>query len=120
MKEKLTLLIPLKYNDGTTVDRAVIQEIYDDLFVLCKGWTIEGEVTGAYQMETGAKKVERSVKISVVLERSDVPELKRLVQEIALLLGQECIYFERMPSTIEFIRAKQKRGKSAQDRPHKK
>jgi len=59
MQKKATLLLPLKYNDGSTIPPKTLVAIQDEIFVTFKGWTLVGEVEGAYQMQAGDKKVER-------------------------------------------------------------
>ncbi len=120
MTEKVTLLIPIAYNDGSRVAQAVFEEIYSQLFILSGGWTIEGEVVGAYRMRSGERKVDKSVKISVVVESQLLPELRRLVQAFAVQLGQESMYFERTSSEVEFIRPVRGRSVSQRRNPRRK
>lgn len=106
MKEKVVLLIPLTYNDGSSVPDDVLQGIYDDLFVLCGGHTTLGPVKGAYRMADGRKQVDEHVQVWVVVERSAIPRLRKLVRKFAMLLGQETMYFERSGAEVEFIGSK--------------
>jgi hypothetical protein len=51
---KYVLLLPITYNDGSHVDQTDLDSIFDDIWVLAGGYTIVGEVTGAYRMASGA------------------------------------------------------------------
>ena len=109
MKIKALLLLPLTYNDGSSVEHSVVLDVLDKLYALCNGWTIEGEVEGAYRMESGEKKVEKLLKVAVVLDQSDFPELKKLVTGLADSLDQESMYLEQTNSVVEFVaRARQR------------
>src|SRR5262245_43642526 len=104
MLKKVTLLIPLTFNDGTTIPKQTLEAIEEELYLACKGWTIVGEVEGAYQMQqTGEKKVERLLHVWVVVEEEAVPALKRMVAKFGATLDQEFMYFEVGESVVEFI-----------------
>ena len=102
-KVKYVLLVPLTYNDGTQVPRDVLTSIEEDLFVLAGGYTIAGEGEGAYRMKSGAKQVDRSLQMWVVIDDSDEQALRELVSKFGSLLGQESMYLERTGTTVEFI-----------------
>jgi hypothetical protein len=104
MLKKVTLLIPLTFNDGSTIPRATLAAIEDEIYLAFKGWTIVGEVEGAYQMQqTGEKKVERLLHVWVVVEEEAVFALKQMVGRFGATLGQEFMYFEVGESLVEFI-----------------
>lgn len=103
MREKVILLIPLTYNDGSAVAQATFDEIYDALFALCDGYTVAGEVRGAYRMQTGAKQVDALVEVWVAVEPNLLDELRRLVAGLGSKLGQEAMYLERTGGTVELI-----------------
>jgi hypothetical protein len=46
---------------------------------------------GAYPMASGEKRVEQSLKISIVLKEADISTLSRIASEWASELGQEAI-----------------------------
>jgi hypothetical protein len=74
------------------------------IFEAFGGWSVVGEVTGAYRMkQTGKKRVEKMLHVWVVVKDDEIPNLKEMVGEIGATLGQECMYFETHDSTIEFI-----------------
>ncbi len=100
----MTLLIPLTFNDGTTIPEPTLDSIEEEIYIAFKGWTIVGEVEGAYRMQqTAQKQVERLLHVWVVLEEAEIPLLKRMVGKFGALLGQEFMYFEVGESVIEFI-----------------
>lgn len=104
MLKKVTLLIPLTFNDGSTIPPQTLNAIEEEIYVAFKGWTIVGEVQGAYQMgQTGEKKVERLLHVWVVIEEEAVPTLKEMVGRIGATLRQEFMYFEVGESLVEFI-----------------
>lgn len=102
-KIKYILLIPLYYNDGTKVPDSEIDSIYDEIYILGDGYTLAGNVTGAYRMRDGSKRIDQSSVVWVGIEPHQEPELKRLVVSICVRLKQESIYLERPGGTIEFI-----------------
>ena len=71
--KRATLLIPLTFNDGTPVPRPTLAELEHEIFLAYKGWTLVGEVKGAYQMQaTGQKRVERLLHVWVVLDETEI------------------------------------------------
>lgn len=38
MREKVILLLPLTYNDGSAVALETLEQVYDALFALCDGY----------------------------------------------------------------------------------
>ena len=89
---------------GSRIPKETLAAIEDEIYVAFKGWTIVGEVEGAYQMrQTGEKKVERSLHIWVVLEEEALPTLKQLVGRFGAMLGQESMYFEVAESLVEYL-----------------
>jgi hypothetical protein len=103
MSRKAILLIPLTYNDGSQVPEAVLDEIYEELFVLSGGHTSAGTVQGAYRMKDGTKQTEMLEQVWVAYDEADKPALRELVGRFCTLLGQEAMYLEFTDSVIEFI-----------------
>tara|TARA_R110002111_G_scaffold100976_6_gene156533 strand:- start:95582 stop:95917 length:336 start_codon:yes stop_codon:yes gene_type:complete len=102
-KIKHVLLLPLNYNDGSTVPSDVLDQIFTELFVLAGGYYVAGEGDGAYLMKDGTKQVDRLLAVWVAVDENDIPELKRLAGKFATKLDQETIYLERSGSTVDFI-----------------
>src|ERR1700681_2406740 len=78
------VLIPLTYNPGrhdrvTPIPMDTLETVFDEMFLAFEGWTIEGTVKGAYRMETGKKRVEDLLKVSVILDASRIGELEAMV-----------------------------------------
>ncbi len=44
MLRKVTLLIPLAFNDGTTIPKETLTAIEESLYLEFKGWTEGGEI----------------------------------------------------------------------------
>ena len=97
------VLIPLTYNDGTKVPQDVILGIFEEIFAAFDGWTNEGTVKGAYRMQTGQKRVEDLLKVSVVLNESDVPRLEAMVATWCARLGQEAMLLKITDFVIKFV-----------------
>jgi hypothetical protein len=104
MLKKVTLLIPLTFNDGTAVTRETLDAIEEEIYFAFNGWTVAGEVQGAYRMrQTGKKQVERLLQVWVVVEEAQLDQLRHMVARYASLLAQESMYFEVAASQVEFI-----------------
>lgn len=102
-KVKHVLLLPVNLNDGSRVPKDVLDQIFDDLFVLAGGYYVAGEGDGAYRMRDGAKQVDRSLAVWIAVEEHEIPELKKLVGQIGAKLDQESMYLERTGGTVEFV-----------------
>jgi hypothetical protein len=98
-----TVLIPLTYNDGTRVPRDTIESIYEELYLAFHGWTVEGTVKGAYRMQTGQQRVEDLLKVSVILDESQLRELEAMVARWCAKLGQETMLVRIANFIIEFV-----------------
>ena len=102
-RKKAIILIPLTYNDGTRIPKGTLEAIYDEMYTAFQGWTIEGEVRGAYRVKTGKKRVEKLVRLAVVLDKADVPSLRKMVAKWCSILGQETMLLEITDSVVEFV-----------------
>lgn len=102
LKEAI-VLIPMMYNDGTSVPRATLKAIREEIFERFQGWTIEGKVKGAYRMRTGRKRVEDLQKISIILQAARVPELEAMVARWGALLGQETMLLKLTDFLVKFV-----------------
>jgi hypothetical protein len=103
MRKKVVLLLPLTFNDGSTVPEATLGTIYDELFVQYGGYTIAGTVKGAYRMKSGEKQVDDSHEVWVAVDEGELEGLRKRVSQFCSLLGQEMMYFEVTEGTVEFI-----------------
>jgi hypothetical protein len=97
------VLIPLTYNDGSKVPEETLLDIFEEIYAAFHGWTNEGTVKGAYQMQTGQKQVEELLKVSVVLDPSHIPELEAMVSAWCAKLGQETMLLKIADYTIKFV-----------------
>lgn len=102
-KVKFTLLLPLNYNDGSEVPDVVLDRMCDEIYDFAHGFGLAGEVTGAYRMKDGSKKMDRSIVVWIGILESQEAILKRVVAKFASELEQESLYLERTGGTIEFI-----------------
>lgn len=97
------VLIPLTYNDGTKVSQDVLLGIFEEIYVAFHGWTNEGAVKGAYRMQTGQKQVEDLLKVSIVLDQSQIPDLEAMVSLWCARLGQEVMLLKIADYTVKFV-----------------
>src|ERR1051326_6276006 len=95
--------IPLAYNDGTRVPNGTIEAIYDEVFVFANGWEILGRTKGAFRMKSGKKRVEQSVKVSIIIDASRKQELLAMVSRWAAELDQESILVRITDHEIHFV-----------------
>jgi hypothetical protein len=104
MLKRAVLFIPLTFNDGTRVPEETLIAIEREIFQAFHGWTVSGEVTGAYRMrQSKDKQVDKLLHVWIVLEESAISTLKNMVARFGSLLGQEAMYFEVIESSVEFI-----------------
>ncbi|HVX86244.1 MAG TPA: hypothetical protein VH253_15785 [Phycisphaerae bacterium] len=101
--DEYVILLPLAYNDGKAVETAVLRELMQLLYDLAEGYTIEGEVKGAYRMKSGRKQEDRLLKVWVLIPPESVPKLRALVRGFCIRLNQESMWLEKEPSIVEFI-----------------
>ena len=100
---KFILFVPLYYNDGRKVPKKIILDFEDRLFVLGCGFTDVGTVRGAYPMADGKKQIDHSAHYWIWLKEECVAELRQAVAELGAKLGQESMYLEHAPGTLEFV-----------------
>ena len=64
MMRKVPLLLLRTFNDGSAVPKELLKAIREAIFVAFAGWTVAGEVEGAYRMqETGHKQIDRLLEV---------------------------------------------------------
>lgn len=103
LAKEATVLIPLTYNDGREVPRATIESLFEEIYLAFQGWTSEGTVKGAYRMRTGAKRVEDLLKVSIVLDESQLPILEALVARWCAELGQETMLLKIADFVVKLV-----------------
>ncbi len=103
MKEKIILLLPLSFNDGTAIPQTTLNAIFEELFVFCGGYRIAGKGPGAYRMSDGAKQLDETLEVWAAVGEADIPALERLTAHWCSVLGQECIWFERTGGKVDLI-----------------
>jgi hypothetical protein len=100
---KWEIQIPLAYNDGSEVPRAIRDQILDEIFVLSNRYQVAGAIDGAFRMSDGAKKVEKMLRIFLGVQDENVPDLEKMAAKFGAMLGQESLYLERTGGTMYFI-----------------
>jgi hypothetical protein len=73
------------------------------VFVFANGWEILGRTKGAYRMKSGERKVESSVKLSIIFDGSRKQELLAMASRWAAELGQESILVRITNHQIHFV-----------------
>jgi hypothetical protein len=101
--KEAVLVIPLTFNDGTAVSNVQIVSIVNELYASFRGWMKEGIVEGAYRMRTGKRRVEKLLKISVVLEEDQIPDLEAMVAKWCTELDQETMLLKITAANVKFI-----------------
>lgn len=92
------LQLPLVYNDGRKVARSLVESVMSELDQRFNGCTLLGRCVGYWRGQQ-----EPSVRIEVAVAADRVPELKSFVRRVGELLGQECIYFDHRPPSVELL-----------------
>jgi hypothetical protein len=101
--KEAVLLIPLTFNDGTAIASRKILSIVNELYAAFSGWTKEGVVEGAYRMKTGRRRVEKLLKLSVILEEAKIPELEEMVAKWCDELDQEAMLVKITDAAVKLI-----------------
>ena len=102
MLTKYIVLVPLRMNDGSTVDAKVIIDFEGQLFTFFGGFTNAGIVGGVYKMADGTPSFDRITQYWIVIQESQYELLYSLVADLGQKLGQESMYLET-GSTIDFV-----------------
>ncbi len=101
--KEAVVLIPLTYNDETKIPLELLESILDQVYRAFDGHTIEGTVKGTYRMQSGQKRAEDLIKVSIVLNENRVPELERMIAAWAAQLGQETMLLRITDSAVKFV-----------------
>ncbi len=104
---KILLLLPTNYNDGKPIESEKIQSAVERIDNLIGGHTLDGSCQGCYRMDSGEMATDICLKIWAVCNENQLEGMQNLASDFAVDFGQESIYFERTPATVDFIRAKQ-------------
>lgn len=102
---KAIFYIPKNYNDSEPIPKEHFEEIQEFLIVEYGGYSIPGEIKGAWKdPKTGETVHDRSVKFEVALKKEEVEGLKKFLVKMKKKLKQEEIYFELNKETdIEML-----------------
>ena len=91
---KFTTLIPTTWNDGTTVNPAVMERLLDKMWRPYRGMTKEGYVTGYWIDEDGTEFRDVCLKVFIVCDQSRLFELMKAVRRLGRRLGQRAMFIE--------------------------
>jgi hypothetical protein len=96
--------IPLTYNDDSRIEQKCLDCILDEIYLAFDGYTVDGTVKGAYKMKsTGQKRVEDSLKVSIVLRVQDRDKLESMASGWAFDFGQESIIVTYTDFEVVFV-----------------
>lgn len=103
---KWTTFVPTHRNDGSPVSEAEMQEIMQMVFIEFGGATRETGILGDWIDPADRTHYhDRSIKLSVVCERSKLPVAEEMVRTIGRKLNQEAMYFEvQYADGVEFLK----------------
>jgi hypothetical protein len=106
MHQKVVLLIPIFFNDGTPVPQKLLNGILHELYSAYGGYTLAGEVRGAFRMASGTKKTDTLMEVWLAVQNKPkaMELLKERVARFGAILGQEAIYLETSGARIEFVK----------------
>lgn len=90
---KLTTLIPIRFNDGTDVPSAKLEQLLDGLFIEFGAYTLEGTVKGAW-LDAGKAYYDDCLKVVICCEESKLDVARQLISAIGKELGQLAMYLE--------------------------
>lgn len=100
---KALFYLPLQDSDGRDLT-IEINEVRTELFAHFDGWTFLGFVDGAFRMADGTQASDRSAAYVVVLEESQLFELRKILSDFKGRTQQEAIYLEIQRDTeFEFL-----------------
>ena len=101
---KVTVLIPVTYNDGTIIPHDKIDYALRNLRSICGGFTIEGRVVGEYMMDDVTVSRDCCNKVWVVVDATKLNQLRDWASSLCHVCKQESIYFDIQDVRVEFVR----------------
>jgi hypothetical protein len=109
---KFTTLIPTTWNDGTPIDPNLLKRSIRKLWEPFGGMTNEGEVTGHWTDHDGVEFADKSIKVSIECDRSELQEAITGVLRIGRRLDQRAMFFEVSGyDGVQFLRTEKSEGK---------
>lgn len=100
---KAVFYLPLRDNDGRDLGEE-IDLVLAEVFERFGGWTLQGEVSGAYRMSDGSQSLDRNLSCAVVLDEVDRDELEAILRRFRAKTLQEEVYLEIQRVEVRFIR----------------
>ncbi len=107
---KFSTMIPVRYNDGFSVDKTTLDSIYKMFYMRFGGCTVDAVADGFWFDPTKQKLfVDKVRRVTIAVARGSnysVEEIRKLLRQVGVLLKQECVYFEHNASgqtEIEFL-----------------
>lgn len=112
-KKKCLLLLPTSYNDGTEVPFAEVSRAFMEIDRSFDGYSVGGFVDGKYKMADGTKAKDKSVVAWVIVNESQVEEVRTKAARIAAILKQEALYFEVTDVDQDFVKPSSETGEES-------
>ena len=103
MQYRYTIILPVKYNDGKTIEPYKLDSALFDLMEIAIGFTAY-ESFGCYRMPDGTAKREPNITVWTVADKAKMASLKNLCKLFAAMFRQESIFFAFSPISVDYIR----------------
>ena len=100
---KITILIPMAYNDKTSVSLGKIAEYLASITRLAGGFTTSKSY-GAFLLSDGKLQQDDLYEVWVVSEHELLFPMRAIARRIAIDLQQESVYLEWHDVNVEFIK----------------
>jgi hypothetical protein len=105
---KITILLPVNYNDGGRIPQVDINTILDDICNLAGGFTQGCCVQGCYRMKDGSLCKEPMIPVVAIVTYGEngLPRsypFQYVAARAARLFQQETVYFETQEVDCQFI-----------------
>lgn len=100
--KKITLQIPKNYNSGEPVEPIFFEGMTKKVLKIAGGFT-QKETEGFWISDSGEVLKDSNLEVTVITDEQGEAKLRELASEIAVILKQECVYFESQEAKVEFV-----------------
>jgi len=100
--KKITMQVPKNYNNGEAVESIFFEAMTKKILKIAGGFT-QRETEGFWMSDSGKVMKDSNLEVTVVTDEKGEAKLRELASEIAVILKQECVYFESQEAKVEFV-----------------